>query len=630
MSPAPRYSRHNINTIPSDILLEVVSYLYSLSDRLNFSRTSSRIFPRVIPSIYATVDLQGIDECEPTLSMLARTPALARHVQKLIVHPDGVGKRKQHESIRAWNCAHTVSSLVAAASKHMDALHTFAWDGEDTLPDDLMWSELQKSCPNLKTIETTFGSYLPRPSSHLFAFEDLEGFSLTFKGGFYAHGLHVPSRGRSRLPDRPSLRYSRADMVSSPPSASSGRYRKSESSPVFTRLWDMLVTRCPNLQSLAIVGTSNEPGDGSRLSTACWPQLKSLTIGDIVFDSPVHHAPTTQAFADFLERHPMLEVLNLHGHPNVVPVELGSLSEKALPNLKSFSGALHHLRALAARGVVLQHQATQAQQFTVIYPSTLANTLQSVAFPEPMQLRDLTPLSISAVLQGMHSLTSLEISFSLQSGYDSNGVLRTIVSSCPNLTNLDLTCACKPSFYMESFSRTLRNLRKLTTLSVSIVKVPGDESMHTGAARIALSNPRLHKFDIAFLPANVPVTRGVARPPALEHGSYELLTDAYGIPVSLLAHERIEVPWASKLSIGAVVGSVCGRKVRRCTYELRPHGHPDVAQKNWGQLFMDRGPAGQEARLIAFCVWLLILAAWGVGKAVGNKLLGAGALSVLA
>ena len=373
-------------------------------------------------------------------------------------------------------------------------------------------------CPNLKSIETTFGSYLPSPNSNvrlncfyptapvasvsvihwslrtdsspsipsqLFAFDDLEGFSLTFKGGFYAHGLHVPSRGRYTFSNRlSSLRYSRADTV--PPSfassASSRRYPK-ESNPVFARLWDMLIVRSPNLQSLAIVGTCNEPGDGSRLSTARWPNLKSLTVGDIVFDSPVHHAPTSQAFTDFLERHPTLEVLNLHGHPNVVPVELGTLSDKALPSLKSFSGALHHLRALAARGIVMPHHATQNQPPTTIHPLTLAHTLQSVSFPEPMQLRDLTPLSISAVLQGMHSLTSLEISFSLQSGYDSNGVLRTIVSSCPSLINLDLTCACKPSFYMvcvrvQISRHTNDNFRPLT---VCFHRNPSPEPSATSA-----------------------------------------------------------------------------------------------------------------------------------------------------
>lgn len=76
--------------------------------------------------------------------MLARTPALARHVQKLLVHPESSLKNSQPEFVRSWNHARTVSSLVAAASKHMDALRHFGWDGEDTLPDDRMWADLRR------------------------------------------------------------------------------------------------------------------------------------------------------------------------------------------------------------------------------------------------------------------------------------------------------------------------------------------------------------------------------------------------------------------------------------------------------------------------------------------------------
>lgn len=160
----PISSRPSVNSIPSDIILEIVTYLHSLSDKLNFSRTviislsravppnthhslqSSHIFARVIPSIYSSVELDGIEECEATLSMLAQSPHLARHVRKLVVHPESTGSRRQPKFLRAWNYAHTVSSLVGAACQHMDALHTFSWDGEDSLPDDAMWEELRTWC----------------------------------------------------------------------------------------------------------------------------------------------------------------------------------------------------------------------------------------------------------------------------------------------------------------------------------------------------------------------------------------------------------------------------------------------------------------------------------------------------
>lgn len=106
-------------------------------------------------------------------------------------------------------------------------------------------------------------------------------------------------------------------------------------------------------------------------------------------------------------------------------------------------------------------------------------------------------------------------------------------------------------------------LTKLTSLSLTIVKVPGDEPMHVGASRIALSNPRLHTFTITYLPPT-PSTP-FSSPPSftldpfhpfsqasfgsldskfygtiepLEIGHYELVSDPHGIPMSLLCWER--------------------------------------------------------------------------------------------
>lgn len=239
----------------------------------------------------------------------------------------------------------------------------------------------------------------------------------------------------------------------------------------------MLVARSPNLEELSITGYSNNPGDASRLANAYWPHLRSITIGDILFDPPLpdNLPPTNNNFILFLEKHTTIESLNLLGHPEVTPVELAALDARALPKLSHFTGTLDQLRALSSRGLnqppdpPLQPLpqnvnppfpiAPNAQVFldppttasSSPSPSTLSATLKSICFPEPMQLRDLTPLAISGVLTGMTALTRLKISFSLQSGYDSNGVLRTIVSACPGLLEFDLTCGCKPSFYLVSF-----------------------------------------------------------------------------------------------------------------------------------------------------------------------------------
>lgn len=157
----------------------------------------------------------------------------------------------------------------------------------------------------------------------------------------------------------------------------------------------------------------------------------------------------------------------------------------------------------------------------------------------------------------------------------------------------------------DAFSRTLRNLTKLRTLSLTTVKVPGDEPMQAGAARIALSNPRLTKFAIAYIPANKPIRRGYLPPQPLEIGRFVLVCDIYGIPVSLLVWES----WFRFKGMGA-------RTSRRSVYELRPSGHPDAERKGWWDTMAERSPAGEEARLLLFSASLLSLAMWGIAVSV--------------
>ena len=151
----------------------------------------------------------------------------------------------------------------------------------------------------------------------------------------------------------------------------------------------------------------------------------------------------------------------------------------------------------------------------------------------------------------------------------------------------------------------LRSLTKLRTLSVATVKVPGEETMQAGAVRIALSNPRLTRFQIAFLPANTNIRRSYAPPRPIEQGKYFPVCDDHGIPVSLVAWET----WYRFGGFGA-------KMTRRSVCELRPSGHPDATRKGWKQLVFEKSPAGEEARLLVFSSWLLILAVWGILRGV--------------
>lgn len=129
--------------------------------------------------------------------------------------------------------------------------------------------------------------------------------------------------------------------------------------------------------------------------------------------------------------------------------------------------------------------------------------------------------------------------------------------------------------------------------------------MQACATRIALSNPRLDRYTLTFLPANRAIRRPYAPPRMLAQGRYIPVRDVHGIPITLLARES----WYRFGGYGA-------KMVRQATYELRQSGHPDAMRKGWGQLLIDKSPAGEEARMLVFSGWLMILAVWGVARGV--------------
>ncbi|KAI0374110.1 hypothetical protein BV20DRAFT_1049515 [Pilatotrama ljubarskyi] len=690
----------SLESLPAEILLEIANYLSSRSDVLQLSQVSTALYAKIIPALYADVDLHGAEQCERTLGMIAQFPQVARHVRKLTVHPEHELDPRPRDQYRAWDNAGVVSRCVMRAARNLDALVHFEWDGEDMLPDDRMWAELRARCPRLKHIGTTFGCFLPRPTSHLFQFDDLYGFALTLKDGFYAHSLHVPSRGGSGPP--------RKGPSPVPGLADADWFAEAESEPVFTRLWDMLALRCPALEALCIVGHSSEPSEAARLYSARWPNLKRLVLGALVWNTNAPGQPNAVPdFKDFLVAHPSIESLHLLGRPSSNQLDLSALDHEALPNLKEFSGSFAHLRMLVDR-VPTPDAPAPAQNAHDANANTnpptsggetsLPKTLKRLCFPHAMHLRDLTPLTVSRVLMDLHALTSVKVTFAIQGGYDSNGILRTIAASCPHLLELDITCTAKPSFFLDAFANALRGLTRLRTLSLSLVRMPGEEPMHVGAARIALANPRLKFFTIAFIPAHHQSTPDAPAPP-LERGAFELTCDTHGIPVCLHVAHWHSGPWpwmrmwsgawpwtemgarawpfpraadpfalaetgtgvadwfatvasalgvdtprilldsrahaldtgfaSTYLSWGGLLGYGGGYgygkggrsrgrgSVRRWVYDLRPSGHPDVPRKGVGELLVERSPAGEEARLMLFCLALLVLTVWAlVSKAV--------------
>jgi hypothetical protein len=188
----------------------------------------------------------------------------------------------------------------------------------------------------------------------------------------------------------------------------------------------MLIERCPNLEHLAIDGHSpHAPVSAQGLFQGRWPKLRTLLIGDIVFDWHQIGA-LDKPFSAFLNAHRNLDALHLHSHaPSVAaPAMLTDLHVDALANLRTFSGALGQAQALPAR--------TRA-------------ALKSLRVHDALVLREGTPLSIGGALAALPTLTSLSITFRLEHGYENGSVLRAIVGACPYLRHLDLTVTCRPS-----------------------------------------------------------------------------------------------------------------------------------------------------------------------------------------
>lgn len=194
------------------------------------------------------------------------------------------------------------------------------------------------------------------------------------------------------------------------------------------------------------------------------------------------------------------------------------------------------------------------------------------------------------------------------------------------------------------FSRTIRSLSKLRTLKLTVVKVPGDESMADGAVRIARSNPGLKQFSIRYIPKNydqlgphLPHTTGRLTsifefPSFLETGKFELACDRHGLPVTLYGREwkerlRFDGWWPSWVSslillpveltarVGSRIRSLSRlnganrftRAVKRYERDMRPPGHPGVRKLGFVELLVDSGAAGRELRMLVFSMALVVI-----------------------
>ncbi|GLB45091.1 hypothetical protein LshimejAT787_1901690 [Lyophyllum shimeji] len=553
-SPRRAAKRSRLTQAPGDLLIEIASAMESRADVLNLCLTSSYIYSHVAPMLYESVVLNNLEQCTRTLGMLQRRPDVARHVRELCVRPQSNSESRHGVAVSLIASA-AVRELAAA--QRLDALAKFVWDGDEKPYHEDMWFALRMGCPRLRYIGTSVGRYLPSHNSHLFDFVDLIGFSLTLKPGFY--DAHM-------------------DTFLDEDNASS------------RQLWDMLIHRCPDLEELTIEGVSSLPTDVHTIVEGRWPKLRKLSLGDVSIDwvPGVVNQTEKRPFISFLEAHPTLESLSLSRY-TIQPAHLATLDPGSL-QLSSFSGTLPQLQALPY----------------------LQPYLKSVTFRDPMQTREISAQAVASILQGLPRLTRLNISFNLHSMYDSGNLLRSLITSCPHLRHLELTCGNKPSFQLDAFSKSVRGFPKLRTLHLTLVKYPGDETLSAGAARIARANPRLTRFSLTFIPPAYPLPLPFSLPylpfpfPARATGTFELTTDHHGLPLMLVGFEHFRRIWPWGLGVSS--------SSRRYVRDLRPLSAPGRRKTGWRALVglvFERSAAGEEMRMMVFCGMLVGLAVWG-------------------
>jgi len=193
------------------------------------------------------------------------------------------------------------------------------------------------------------------------------------------------------------------------------------------RFWDMLITRCPNLQELAICSFSSSARvfDFDQITEGHWPKLHTLTLGSFGYQPDFTIGPPSLSLETgltaFLDRHTELKYVRFLWNfkrwlsPDSIPMYLSSSS---LPALDTFIGVYQQL-------------------------ATLPNpqTIQTVDLTcEP--LYDMRLGATCSTLQSLTNLTSLDIWAHVgdSNGGDQSRFFRSILLACPKLTDFHFMC----------------------------------------------------------------------------------------------------------------------------------------------------------------------------------------------
>ncbi|KZT40794.1 hypothetical protein SISSUDRAFT_1043734 [Sistotremastrum suecicum HHB10207 ss-3] len=443
--------RAKLVSIPEDLILEIASYL-SRKDQLHLGMSCSRLLPMILVPLYKNVSLtfaRRNSSGHHTLWMLENTRALAQHVQTLSLRVHA------GDAAATSKLAHVVCQSLRGALENMDLLRKFEWMSEEIPPEDDIWRVLRQSCPKINSLGVCFGLDLPRSDSQLYSFSNVKVFDLHLAPPFFERFL------------------------------GEGRYAHSNMPPL-AELWDMLINRCPDLETLSLNGRSFHPTACHRLCDGRWPNLQSLTLGDVIVnwdEANNNELPDfdgkERPFIRFLEHHPKLKYLNLIGSTQST-VSLDPLSSEALPVLEYFAGGIHHVSKLPNRTTLKGIRVTTpafGSQVTVEY-------------------------GLIPALKEMTALTALELHIVLHPELVCDPLfLSHLANACPNLESFDFVCGRASSVTFTAFGDILSHMTKLKRLNYRTL-ISGEENLQNGSVALVETIPslqwlklRLDKFE---------------------------------------------------------------------------------------------------------------------------------------
>ncbi|KAF7340385.1 hypothetical protein MVEN_01958000 [Mycena venus] len=476
------------NTLPAELVVEIASHLTWAIDVLNFSLTSSHLRTILLPEMYKSVFLFA-GSWTKAFELFARRPELCVHVRTLRIDLfyEALRPERWQEEVDIDH----IAALIENASKHLSNLHTFDWSGR-RLPPDHLFLTLRKTCPKLKNLHLCASFIRFDPASELFKFDDLAGFSLWVD---YEDKVDADPPPFQEIP---------------------------------VQLGDMLLERCPNLDSLCI-RLRSMPNmwvqEVDRLVSGVWPKLEFCHFDiEIIESEPISLWPPISTLRRFLSAHASsLTDLGFTAYAilptTVFARELPLCFDPDAPlasQLDCFEGLLQHVSELP------NPEALK----TLILGTVISETNLGPMLP---------------VLRGLTSLKELTLEFS---DIDASTVIRDIVSVCPNLVSL-YTKFYKTTFNLKQLievSSQLKHLPKLRSLYLDKVHSAADSTLLKAALILLGDSPLLEEICIV----NFMAKRWYQR------GHYLIVTDAKGRRVISARETGLDTDYPKGRLVGRV------------------------------------------------------------------------------